>query len=97
MPANIGMFLTDLASITAGWLVVYYLAGGIGSSIGGAIWTNIVPRKIDEYMEDASLRSMAYSNPIGFIRTYGPETAPRIALARAQDEAQVSASRRSAA
>lgn len=27
--------LTDMAAITAGWLLVYYIAGGIGSAIGG--------------------------------------------------------------
>ena len=26
---------TDMAAITAGWLLVYYIAGGIGSAIGG--------------------------------------------------------------
>lgn len=25
----------DMAAITAGWLLVYYIAGGIGSAIGG--------------------------------------------------------------
>ena len=47
-----------------------------------------VPGKIDAYMGDSALAAAAYANPIGFIARYAPGTAPRIALATAQDEAQ---------
>ncbi|WVQ82131.1 hypothetical protein IAT38_004259 [Cryptococcus sp. DSM 104549] len=80
-----------LAAITAGWLVVYYLAGGIGSAIGGAIWTNMVPDKVDKYLapfNNATLPALAYSNPFGFATAYPIGTPERAALARAQDEAQ---------
>jgi hypothetical protein len=29
------ILFADMAAITAGWLLVYYIAGGIGSAIGG--------------------------------------------------------------
>lgn len=81
---------TDLAAITAAYLTVYYLAGGIGSAIGGGVWTNTVPEKIRTYMNNDTLAATAYANPIGFIASYGVGTPERLAVARAQDEAQVS-------
>ncbi|WVQ75788.1 hypothetical protein IAR50_005421 [Cryptococcus sp. DSM 104548] len=78
-----------LAAITAGWLVVYYLAGGIGSAIGGAMWTNIIPNKLNDYLNgDDALIIAAYGNPIGFAKIYAVGTFERDALVRAQDEAQ---------
>ncbi|ODN79379.1 hypothetical protein L202_03381 [Cryptococcus amylolentus CBS 6039] len=78
-----------LAAITAGWLVVYYLAGGIGSAIGGAMWTNIVPNKLQNYLNgDDALITAAYGNPIGYATKYAVGTFERDALVRAQDEAQ---------
>ena len=43
-------------------------------------------------MGNLTLSASAYKNPIGFIKTYAPGTVERIALARAQDEAQVRSS-----
>jgi SIT family siderophore-iron:H+ symporter-like MFS transporter len=77
-----------MAAITAGWLLVYYIAGGIGSAIGGGIWTNLVPGKLDEYFTNSTLAASAYANPTGFIRTYLPGTPERMAIARAHDETQ---------
>lgn len=59
---------TDLAAVTAGYLTIYYLAGGVGAAIGGGIWTNTVREKILAYMGNDALANTAYSNPIGFIR-----------------------------
>ncbi|KAM0787422.1 hypothetical protein ACM66B_003504 [Microbotryomycetes sp. NB124-2] len=77
-----------LGAITAGYLTVYYLAGGIGSAIAGGIWTNTVPTKIREYMNNDTLAAQAFANPIGFISLYPYGTPERMAVARAQDEAQ---------
>ncbi|KAI5449653.1 hypothetical protein NCC49_004203 [Naganishia albida] len=77
-----------MAAITAGWLLVYYIAGGIGSAIGGGIWTNKVPGKLQEYFTNSTLADQAYKNPTGFIVTYLPGTPERIAIARAHDETQ---------
>lgn len=57
-------YTTDLAAITAGYLTVYYLAGGVGSAIGGGIWTNTVQEKIREYMNNDTLAASAYANPL---------------------------------
>ncbi|KAL1408004.1 hypothetical protein Q8F55_004801 [Vanrija albida] len=78
-----------MAAVTAAWLVVYYLSGGIGSAIGGAMWTNIVPNKLDQYLShNQTLVTLAYSNPFGFADKFPPGTPERAAIARAQDEAQ---------
>ena len=80
----------ETAAITAGYLTIYYLSSGIGSSIGGGIWTNSVPQKLNQYLTNQTLAAMAYANPIGFISTYAPGTPERMAVARAQDETQAS-------
>jgi len=78
----------DMAAITAGWLLVYYIAGGIGSAIGGGIWTNLVPGKLEAYFTNTTLAQSAYANPTGFIKIYLPGTPERMAIARAHDETQ---------
>ncbi|KDE07037.1 hypothetical protein MVLG_02615 [Microbotryum lychnidis-dioicae p1A1 Lamole] len=77
-----------IAAITAGYLTIYYLSSGIGSAIGGGIWTNLVPDKLAEYMPDPTLVTSAYQNPIGFIARFPPGTPERLAVARAHDETQ---------
>jgi SIT family siderophore-iron:H+ symporter-like MFS transporter len=53
------------------------------------MWTNIVPNKLESYLGDSALVTLAYSNPFGFAAKYPPGTIERAAIARAQDEAQV--------
>jgi len=77
-----------LGAVTAGYLTVYYLAGGVGSAIAGGIWTNTVPGKIQEYMANDALAAQAYANPFGFATRYAYGTPERMAVARAHDETQ---------
>ena len=77
-----------LASITAFNLLIYYISGGIGSAIGGALWTTQVPGKLASYMPDAAAAASAYADPITFIKKYAVGTAERMAVARAHDETQ---------
>lgn len=56
----------------------------------GAIWTNVVPDKIYAYMGNDTLAAAAYADPFTFATTYPYGSQPRLAVARAQDEAQVS-------
>jgi len=81
---------TDLGAITASYLVVFYLSQGVGSAIGGGIWTNLVPAKMNAYIADPAIAAKAYANPIGLLKTYPPGTAVREAMARAHGETQVS-------
>jgi SIT family siderophore-iron:H+ symporter-like MFS transporter len=71
---------------------VLSLQAGIGTAIGGAIWTNIVPGKINEYFTTVAngtvLGRAAYSDPFTFALEHPIGTPERAAIARAQDEAQ---------
>ncbi|GAA5859365.1 hypothetical protein JCM1840_004582 [Sporobolomyces johnsonii] len=78
----------NLGAITAGYLTVYYLAGGVGSAIGGGIWTNLVPNKLNTYISNSTIAAQAFSNPIGLIAKYPPGTEVRMAMARAHGETQ---------
>lgn len=69
-------------------LTVFYLSQGVGSAIGGGIWSNLVPGKMREYIADPAIAAKAYSNPISLISKYAPGTAVRDGMARAQGETQ---------
>ncbi|BGO99264.1 hypothetical protein NBRC10513v2_000368 [Rhodotorula toruloides] len=77
-----------LGAITAGYLTVYYLAGGVGSAIGGGIWSNSVPGKMQSYISNSTLAAQAYANPIGLIAKFPPGTPVREAMSRAHGETQ---------
>ncbi|GJN91562.1 hypothetical protein Rhopal_004585-T1 [Rhodotorula paludigena] len=78
-----------LAAITAGYLTVFYLAQGVGSAIGGGIWSNMVPQRMNNYIANQTLAAQAYANPLGLLATYAPGTEVRDAMSRAQGETQV--------
>lgn len=69
-------------------LTLFYLSQGVGSAIGGGIWSNLVPGKMREYISDPAIAAKAYSNPISLISKYAPGTEVRDAMARAQGETQ---------
>ncbi|GAA5830894.1 hypothetical protein JCM11251_001114 [Rhodosporidiobolus azoricus] len=77
-----------LGAITASYLLVYYIAGGIGSAIGGGVWSNLVPGKMSAYLGDEALATQAYKNPLGLIAQYAPGTAVRDGMSRAHGETQ---------
>ncbi|GAA5980726.1 hypothetical protein JCM10908_001752 [Rhodotorula pacifica] len=70
------------------YLTIFYLSQGVGSAIGGGIWTNLVPGKMREYIADPAIAAKAYSNPISLISKYAPGTEVRDAMSRAQGETQ---------
>ncbi|KAI8452851.1 major facilitator superfamily domain-containing protein, partial [Phakopsora pachyrhizi] len=80
----------NLATITAIYLMVFYLSGGIGAAIGGSIWVNKLPEKIHEYLaSNSSLADAACKDPFSFAEQYPMSTFERQAVARAQTETQV--------
>ncbi|GAA5968899.1 hypothetical protein JCM11641_000771 [Rhodosporidiobolus odoratus] len=78
----------NLGAITAGYLTVFYLSQGVGSALGGGIWSNLVPKKMAAYISDPTIAAQAYANPIGLIAKYAPGTEVREAMSRAQGETQ---------
>ncbi|WVW81257.1 hypothetical protein I302_103248 [Kwoniella bestiolae CBS 10118] len=78
-----------LAIVTAGWLAIYYVAMAIGSAIAGAMWTNIVPDKLEEYLQgNATLAASAYKDPLTYATKWKVGTWQRDGVAHAQDDAQ---------
>lgn len=78
-----------LASITAIYLTIFYLSGGVGAAIGGSIWVNMIPEKLHAYITDQTVANSAYGDPFSFADAYGPETPERKAVGRAYTETQV--------
>jgi SIT family siderophore-iron:H+ symporter-like MFS transporter len=65
--------------------------GGIGSAIGGAIWTNVLPGEISRRFapfQNETLEALAYGNPLGMATQYPMGTPERLAIGAAQDHAQ---------
>ncbi|WVQ63432.1 uncharacterized protein L199_001585 [Kwoniella botswanensis] len=78
-----------LAIVTAGWLAIYYVAMAVGAAIAGAMWTNIVPNKLTEYLQgNATLAAAAYSDPLTYATKWPVGTWQRDGVGRAQDDAQ---------
>ncbi|GAA5901625.1 hypothetical protein JCM6882_006027 [Rhodosporidiobolus microsporus] len=77
-----------LGAITSSYLLIYYLAGGIGSAVGGGIWSNLVPGKMEAYLPNSTIAGQAYSNPLGLIATHPPGDPIRDAMSRAHGETQ---------
>ncbi|GAA5890438.1 hypothetical protein JCM6882_002921 [Rhodosporidiobolus microsporus] len=78
----------QIGAVTAAKLLAHNLAAGIGSAIGGGLWSNLVPGKLDKYISDPSLASLAFKNPIGLIAKYPIGTEVRDGMARAHGETQ---------
>jgi SIT family siderophore-iron:H+ symporter-like MFS transporter len=83
----------QLSSITAAYLVIFYMSSGIGSAIGGSIWTNMIPRALASSLANVELETLAFGNPLAFKTQYPMGTPERQALNTAQDDAQVSGTR----
>ncbi|KAK8850768.1 hypothetical protein IAR55_004688 [Kwoniella newhampshirensis] len=78
-----------LALVTAGWTAIYYVAFGIGAAVSGAMWTNLVPDKLNTYLQgNTTLVAAAYSDPLTYATVWPVGTWQRDGVARAQDEAQ---------
>lgn len=41
---------TDVATVTAVALLITEVGGAIGAALAGAIWTNVMPGKLDKYL-----------------------------------------------
>ncbi|GAA6044709.1 hypothetical protein JCM8097_000241 [Rhodosporidiobolus ruineniae] len=79
---------TDIAHVTAMQLLMHSMAAAIGSAIGGGIWSNLVPAKLNKYIDDPAIAKKAYANPLALISKYAPGTAVRDGLGRAHGETQ---------
>lgn len=83
-----------MAVVTALYLASYNIGSGLGGAVSGAIWTQILPKKLLEELKDPKLAEYAYSNPLGsasdagFIYHYAWGTPERDAVTRAYKKVQ---------
>lgn len=79
----------NLALITGAWLSLYYLAGGIGSAIGGAIWSAELPgRLLAATGGDQAMATSIYTDPITWISENGFDNPMRERVAIAYSDSQ---------
>lgn len=59
-----------MAVVTAAYLSLYNIGSAIGASISGAVWTQLLYKKLLARMGDADLATKAYGSPFEFIVDY---------------------------
>lgn len=69
-----------MAIITSVYLATYQMGTAIGSSVAGAIWTQLLPDQLNEHLQNSTLVSQAYGSPFTFIRSYPVGTPERAAV-----------------
>lgn len=59
-----------MSLILATYLCVFYVGGAVGSSISGAMWSNILPDQLRTKLGNSTLAESAYASPFAFIAQY---------------------------
>ncbi|KIY46873.1 MFS general substrate transporter [Fistulina hepatica ATCC 64428] len=77
-----------LAIITSLYLASYQIGSALGSSISGAIWTNVLPGQLEERLNDATLAAEVYESPLTVGVSYAMDTPERQAIVSAYKYAQ---------
>ncbi|AQZ15270.1 hypothetical protein BZL39_I00120 [Zygosaccharomyces parabailii] len=73
----------DMAVITSLYLATYNIGASVGAAVTGAIWTNVLPKQIQERLHSETLSAYAYGQPFEFIVQYTWETSQRQAVVHA--------------
>lgn len=71
---------SDVAVITSLYLASYSIGSALGNSISGAIWTNVLPKQLDNNLSNSTLVEYAFGNPFAFIFDYPIGTPERNAV-----------------
>lgn len=69
-----------MAVITALYLTAYQIGSGLGGSVSGAIWTQVLPKEIGKRLSNETLVTDAYGSPLTFILDYSWGTPERMAV-----------------
>lgn len=78
-----------MATVTALLMTIFSIGGAVGSSVSGAIWTNLLyPRLLKNLGGDADLAAIAYDSPLDFILDYEWGTPIRAAMVEAYEHVQ---------
>ncbi|EDO15091.1 hypothetical protein Kpol_416p6 [Vanderwaltozyma polyspora DSM 70294] len=66
-----------MAIITSLFMAISTIGTSVGSSVAGAIWTNVLPDKIEKGLNNSTLANFAYNSPTKFILQYNWESPER--------------------
>lgn len=82
-----------LALVTGLYLALYSIGSAFGTAVSGAIWTQTLPKKLEEALSTvssnaASLATTAYGSPFTFIVSYPIGTPERTAMIDAYQDTQ---------
>ena len=80
-----------LAVITGLFLATYNIGSALGNTVSGAIWTNVLPRQLENNLSgfgNATLASLTYSSPFTVIAAYPVGTPIRTGIIDAYQHTQ---------
>lgn len=80
-----------LAVITGLYLATYNVGSAFGNTVSGAIWTQVLPRKLNVELArfgNSTLAATAYGNPFGVVAEYPVGTEVRTGIIRAYQGTQ---------
>ena len=80
-----------LAVVTGIFLACYNVGSALGASVSGAIWTQVLPTKLENNLAgfgNATLATAVYADPFTFILSYPVGTPERTAVIDAYQSAQ---------
>ncbi|KAG9772601.1 ferrioxamine B transporter, partial [Aureobasidium melanogenum] len=80
-----------LAVITGLYLATYNIGSAFGGAVSGAIWTQILPKQLEERLEpfgNSTLATLTYGDPFTIIGEYPVGTPVRTAIVAAYQHAQ---------
>lgn len=77
-----------LAVITGIFLAAYNIGSAIGGAIAGAIWSQVLPGKLEAALGNATLATSVYGDPITFAEDYAWDTPERQAAVGAYRSTQ---------
>ncbi|KAJ8097158.1 Sit1p [Lipomyces tetrasporus] len=77
-----------MGTAIATYLASYYVGAALGSSVSGAIWTQLLPGELLKRLGDAELATAAYGDPFTFATTFAMDTPERTAVVQSYQRIQ---------
>lgn len=69
--------------ITSLFLTSYSIGSALGNTVSGAIWTQVLPAKLENTLGNATLAAEVYGSPLGWVLTNPMGTPDRMAVVEA--------------
>ncbi|KAF2086775.1 siderochrome-iron transporter Sit1 [Saccharata proteae CBS 121410] len=77
-----------VAVITGVYLGIYNIGSAIGACISGAVWTQTLPGQLEKYLNNSTLATSVYGDPLVFAEDYAIGTPERDAVIDAYRQTQ---------